>query len=60
MSVSEKVLNVILYNMLHLYIKVQSFIFAKNKVEKHRPKKKNTRLKALRKEIKSFIRNSKT
>ena len=60
MPVSEKVLNVTLYNMLHLYIKIQSYTFAKNKVEKHRPKFRKTRPKALRKEIKRSICNSKT
>ena len=54
--VSEEVLNVTLYNILHLYIKVRSFAFAKNKFEKHKQKNRKTRPKALRKEIKrSFI-----
>ena len=58
--VSEEVLNVTLYNILHLYIKIRSFTFAKNKVEKHKQKNRKTRLKALRKEIKRSICNSKT
>ena len=42
--VSEEVLNVTLCNILHLYIKVRSFTFAKNKVEKHKQKSRKTNL----------------
>ena len=57
--VSEEVLNVTLYNIWHLYIKVQSFTFAENKVEKHKQKNRKTRPNALRKEIKRSVCNSK-
>ena len=57
--VSEEVLNVMLYNILHLYIKVRSFTFAKHKAEKHKQKNWKTRPKALRKEIERSICNRK-
>ena len=50
--VSEEVVYATLYNVLHLYIKVRSFTFAKDKVEKHKIKNRQSKSKALRKEIK--------
>ena len=50
--VSEEVSYTTLHNILHLYIKVRSFTFAKDKVEKHKIKNKQNKSKALRKEIK--------
>ena len=51
LMVNKAVAKDVLYNIIQLYVKVRSFSFAKDIIQKHKMKLKQMKSKALRKEI---------
>ena len=51
LMINSSVAKDVLHNIIHLYVKVRSFSFAKDIIEKHKIKLKQMKSKALRKDI---------